>query len=834
MLDGSHGGGAVDIVGSVESPGVEWQADDNTLWLRIRLDGSAESAPGVWLPQTWGFLVEQDGDLASIDRVIDLNGATGVIEVWDAAGAPLGALGSAVNGDARATSDGTPRVEFALDRTLLAGLGVTNLATTRIVAITGSDPFTDRHDHGGCGAVCTPITTVWSDPLVPDRDADGLPDAVEGPLGSSPDDADSDDDGVPDRFDVRGDPDGDGTSGLMDCDADNDGLADGVEAGVTEPARGTAPNVCFRADADPTTTSDPARADTDGGGLDDGWEDLDHDGRLDAWESDPNTPVDDPDADRDGLADVVETPGTDVDGDGLLPVNDTDSDGDGLPDHDERTRDSDGDGKPDFLDTDSDNDGITDRSEGAEDGDGDGAPDYRDTDSDNDGAPDAVEGLDDVDCDGLPDAVDPDDRDGDCDSDDRPAVDTDFDADLDSDADTSTPHFTGGACATSPGSGLLAIAIALLAVRRRSLALVLFASAPAAAQEVDADRFRPLGPGRLVAVRDPTIDERDGASLWADVANTPLAVRSDSGVVEVLGSLVTARAQAFAAGRRGWVQADVPVHLVRSGFGPAIGDARLEGLAAFAHGRRSLGFGLDVSIPTGAAEGYTGARRTTLGTTLAGGLGAGPVDVIGNLGLRTGTADHLGALTLGPSLRYGLGAEVKLTGVLRVGVEATGEAWLGNPDEPGAFALEALAFERLETRGPWSFLVGAGPGLSPGFGVPSTRVFVGLTWRPDGEPTPEVQRSASGRRTSPSYGATGPGRVTVALSGSYASWVEVRAADGVIAWMAPSEPPKAAFDLPEGHYTIAVGGPGCKESTREVDAHAGVDTVVALYLPCDR
>jgi len=71
----------------------------------------------------------------------------------------------------------------------------------------------------------------------PDRDADGVPDAVELALGSDPDDADTDGDGVMDRVEVgmQGAPydtDGDGTLDLAQSDADGDGVPDGVEAGT--------------------------------------------------------------------------------------------------------------------------------------------------------------------------------------------------------------------------------------------------------------------------------------------------------------------------------------------------------------------------------------------------------------------------------------------------------------------------------------------------------------------------------------------------------------------------------------------------------------------------
>ena len=49
----------------------------------------------------------------------------------------------------------------------------------------------------------------------------------------------------------------------------------------------------FDADADPTTTTDPNLDDTDAGGVSDGVEDVDLNGRVDPGERDPNAAFDD-------------------------------------------------------------------------------------------------------------------------------------------------------------------------------------------------------------------------------------------------------------------------------------------------------------------------------------------------------------------------------------------------------------------------------------------------------------------------------------------------------------------------------------------------------------
>ena len=199
-----------------------------------------------------------------------------------------------------------------------------------------------------------------------DSDNDGLSDATENFLGSDPNDADSDDDGVIDGLEPNysDDNDGDGLIDVLDPDSDNDGLWDGTEMGVTTPNADTDVNAGhFIPDADPATRTSPLIADTDGGGVMDGAEDLNHDGKLDAGETDPTKGhgADDNtlnDADGDGLPDVYEIQiGTDP--------NDADSDDDGVLDGNEPNPvdDTDGDGLINALDPDSDGDGLFDGTE---------------------------------------------------------------------------------------------------------------------------------------------------------------------------------------------------------------------------------------------------------------------------------------------------------------------------------------------------------------------------------------------------------------------------------------------------------------------------------------
>jgi uncharacterized repeat protein (TIGR01451 family)/MYXO-CTERM domain-containing protein len=231
-----------------------------------------------------------------------------------------------------------------------------------------SDGSEDANLNGALdGGETNPIAGNGSDDTgVVDTDKDGLSDALEKFLGSDPNDADSDDDGLLDgeERNPADDTDGDGLRNVLDVDSDQDGLYDGTESGkpCDDPPTSAAAGHCI-ADADATTTTSPVIADTDGGGVIDGSEDTNRNGKLDTGETDPTVGkgADDGtvvDTDKDGLADELEK---------LLgsDPNDADSDDDGVPDGLEPNfaDDSDGDGKKNLLDADSDNDGLFDGTE---------------------------------------------------------------------------------------------------------------------------------------------------------------------------------------------------------------------------------------------------------------------------------------------------------------------------------------------------------------------------------------------------------------------------------------------------------------------------------------
>ena len=129
-----------------------------------------------------------------------------------------------------------------------------------------------------------------------DTDGDTLLDSAETGTCTSPTDADTDDDGVSDGDEIRAAA----PTNPCNCDSDRDSLPDGLELGVRAPLPDTSlATGCFIADTDPTTTTNPNSADSDGDSPDavqclDGVEDTNRDGAVTPPETDPNDPLDCP------------------------------------------------------------------------------------------------------------------------------------------------------------------------------------------------------------------------------------------------------------------------------------------------------------------------------------------------------------------------------------------------------------------------------------------------------------------------------------------------------------------------------------------------------------
>ena len=280
-----------------------------------------------------------DAPRANDDSVSTRIGARVIIDVLandvEVDGDPLtiAAVTNPAHGTATVTSDGkvsyaaaagfsgTDRFEYTLDD----GTGLTDTATVFIGVGVDSD---------GDGLLDLDEELLGTDPNSPDTDGDFLSDAIEvnGATKTNPLDGDTDDDGLLDGNEDanrNGVVDEDETDPTL-ADTDGDLIQDGTELGLTSPQGPDTALDRFIPDLDPASKTKPLKPDTDNGGVPDGEEDANQNGRVDEGETDPRRSSDDrpsdPDRDRDGIPDSVDNCPTSAN------ASQADADGDGVGD----------------------------------------------------------------------------------------------------------------------------------------------------------------------------------------------------------------------------------------------------------------------------------------------------------------------------------------------------------------------------------------------------------------------------------------------------------------------------------------------------------------------
>ena len=399
-LDGSMGGTPLTLT-DTDSDGVEdyidLDSDNDGISDVLESGGSDPDGDGVvgtGIPTVdangvalSGALTPIDTDEDGVDDFRDLDsdndGLPDVIEVGGSDPDDDGVIGSGlptVNGDgmpsgggllpADADADGiTDQLDLDSDgdgQYDLAEAGGTDSDNDGL-----ADGFTDLDGNGFDDGI------TGSGLSILDSDGDGIPDYRDiddldndGVVDSM--DLDSDNDGIPDSFEGDGavDTDADGIPDNRDLDSDNDGLFDLRESGANATVLDadnngridTANGVGTNGLADAVETSPDVGAINYNGGLP---QDSDSDSVYNFR---------DLDSDNDGVYDVIETGGSDPDGDGIsgsgVPAVNPDgiAAGSGLA-----VPDTDADGVANHLDLDSDNDGIPDVTEaGGSDPDADG------------------------------------------------------------------------------------------------------------------------------------------------------------------------------------------------------------------------------------------------------------------------------------------------------------------------------------------------------------------------------------------------------------------------------------------------------------------------------
>jgi hypothetical protein len=364
----------LDLVGDATStlPVGFWYVDETDLYFRLRVDADPSGVDTLTDEGAWVVLMNLDSDLSTYEYSIAFasDGDQGAVWVFSNASRTGGADDPAENllwTTPYDSSTPTAQVsladsamslndDFFVDVTIpwaefeKATLGAFSETSVFRVALATAE------DEGDAAAVDVDLAGVntadsmdnlasaWSDEIAIDADEDGLTYFDELAIGTDPDDADTDDDGLGDGdeyLSIGTDP--------LACDSDGDDLSDGLERGlVTRDADTSLGAGCFAADADPLSTTNPIDEDTEADARPEWLEDVDQNGRVDPWESDPN--LFDVDTDGDGIVDYIEEQCTKTDG------TSEDRDDDAILDADEGVDaigfllDEDADGLPDFCD----------------------------------------------------------------------------------------------------------------------------------------------------------------------------------------------------------------------------------------------------------------------------------------------------------------------------------------------------------------------------------------------------------------------------------------------------------------------------------------------------
>ncbi len=565
------------------------------------------------------------------------------------------------------------------------------------------------------------------------------------------------------------DDDGDDIPNNSDPDSDNDGIPDITERDLDDH---DTDGDCFISAAEAAASG----LDTDGDGdidVNDGFANVDTD-------SDGTPNYLDIDSDNDTIRDIHEADTVNFDTNADLSITPDEFDAIDCLTSDEET-DTDGDGTPDVRDLDTDDDTIPDATEAGDadldtdpvDTDGDGIPDYRDPDSDDDGLDDEEEtdiGTDptnpDSDDDGIPDGIDNDPL--------TPGDGVDPDIAIPNSGDAVQAQGSGlASCQLIDASQLkgrstwinwlllaiAAMALALFRGRRRRPYFAFFfilvsLTLPCSSYALNGELFRPafdnLG---LVNLYESRMLEKRAWSLGLGLSfsKNPLELGLVSSGAR-LDSLVDHHVNMTLTGAYGladWVELGIsvpffpnvkvePVGTSSGSSTAAFGDI---GLAAkfrlWTHGdvetdNVTMGAAVIpfVTLPSGSTAKYTGDTSVTGGVRGVYDVEFWKNKVVANIGMRFREKENLFNLTIGQEFLYGIGYRRPIW-----------QPWdlHGLTELNGSVAFNGVRANRSPLE--WLFgirkgfmesrlnaTVGAGLGITNGYGAPDYRIFAMLSY----------------------------------------------------------------------------------------------------------
>ncbi|MBK7861237.1 MAG: OmpA family protein [Archangiaceae bacterium] len=272
------------------------------------------------------------------------------------------------------------------------------------------------------------------------------------------------------------------------------------------------------------------------------------------------------------------------------------------------------------------------------------------------------------------------------------------------------------------------------------------------------ERFQPqAGFGDVLGVQGAQISPhlQPQVSFFASYADVPLRATTvtDSGVRRTLAASQTTFTLGGSVGflNRFEVGAAIPIVVTQQvgagivdpglavgGSTVALSDLRLQGKVRIIDvGSFSFAASLPVTLPTAGNAAYAGyAGATATPTAIAQWRGPRRSAVLLDLGVALRQPQQLLNLTVGSAFTWAVGGKVDL--LPRFNITALGS--IGGEVgflKPSAVQspLEALVAVKWKPLRSLALTLGAGPGLSPGYGTPRFRILASLGWVPgDDEP----------------------------------------------------------------------------------------------------
>ncbi|MBZ4409469.1 OmpA family protein [Myxococcus sp. XM-1-1-1] len=167
-----------------------------------------------------------------------------------------------------------------------------------------------------------------------------------------------------------------------------------------------------------------------------------------------------------------------------------------------------------------------------------------------------------------------------------------------------------------------------------------------------------------------------------------------------------------------------------------IGDLRLVPKARLlsTDGGLHLAVAASVTIPTSGGDEFLGSDGLTFQPRLIAEWATERVRLLANVGVNLRGEERLRNLRVGSEFAYGIGAEVPLTEKLSVAATLAGALGLKETNTEER-PLEALGAVKYRFTRELAAHVGAGPGLTRGYGTPSFRVLGGLSWTASSAPS---------------------------------------------------------------------------------------------------